>query len=279
MPDPPPEDANASVKHVWQKNIDNFVDCQDQLQQNIGSLYSLLQGQCIDIMKQRLESLPIYAKLNEDHDGLGLLIEIKNIAFSFQSQNYLAHLLHNSKRCFYMFQQDKNMTTEAYLKAFTNNVEVIEHSGGTIAGHDPGLESMVAAEKGYGTQMTETQTKEVQAESRERYLAAAFLLSADRTRYGKLIEDMENDYLQGRNNYPTTVTSAYHLITNWKQDPRNVMRSLGQGGNVGVSFTTTTEGTSNDSGVTLTNATKNGPGASKAHITCHKCNLKGHYAN
>ena len=57
------------------------------------------------------------------------------------------------------------------------------------------------------------------------------------------------------------------------------MQSLGQVGNVGVSFTTTTEGTNNDSGVTLTNATKNGNGTSKAHITCHKCNIKGHYAN
>ena len=230
-------------------------------------------------MKQRLESLPVYTKLNKDCDRLGLLIEIKNIAFSFQSQKYLAHLLHDSKRCFYMFQQDKNMTTQAYLNAFTNNVEVIEHSGGTIAGHDPGLESMVAAKKGYHTTMTEAQTKEVQAESRERYLAVAFLLSANCTQYVKLIEDLENNYLQGRNNYPTTVTSAYHLITNWKQDPRNVMRSLGQVGNLGVSFTTTTEGTNNNSGVTLTNASKSGPRASKAHITCHKCNIKGHYAN
>ena len=83
-----------------------------------------------------------------------------------------------------MFQQDKHMTTQAYLNAFTNNVKVIEHSGGTIAGHDPGLYSMVAAEKGYGTNMTEAQTKEIQAESCEQYLAVAFLLNTNRTQYG-----------------------------------------------------------------------------------------------
>ena len=38
MPEPPPEDANASVKRMWPKNIDKFVDCQDQLQENIGTL-------------------------------------------------------------------------------------------------------------------------------------------------------------------------------------------------------------------------------------------------
>ena len=51
MPEPPPEDVNASVKCVWQKNIDKFVDRQDQLQENIGTLYSLLKGQCNDKMK------------------------------------------------------------------------------------------------------------------------------------------------------------------------------------------------------------------------------------
>ena len=60
MPERPPEDANASVKRVWQKNIDKFVDCQDQLQENIGSLYYLLKGQCTDSMKQQLESMPLY---------------------------------------------------------------------------------------------------------------------------------------------------------------------------------------------------------------------------
>ena len=179
MPAPPAEDANASVMRVWQKNIDKFVDRQDQLQENIGSLYSLLRGQCTDIMKQRLESLPTYDKLNEDRDGLGLLIEIKNIAFSFQSQNYLAHSLHDSKRRFYMYQQDKHTTTQAYFNTFINNVKVIEHSGGTVAGRDPGLESMVATEKGYNTNMTAEQMKQVQEESRERYLAVAFLLGAD----------------------------------------------------------------------------------------------------
>ena len=60
-----------------------------------------------------------------------------------------------------------------------------------------------------------------------RYLAVAFLLGADRSRYGRLIEDLENDFLQGRNNFPTTLTGAYSLLTNWKQDPRNLMRAIG----------------------------------------------------
>ncbi len=66
-------------------------------------------------------------------------------------------------------------------------------------------------------------------------MAVAFLLGADCARYGRLIEILENDYLQGQNKYPRTVTTAYNLLSNWKQDPCNSMRVLGQV-NDGVSF-------------------------------------------
>jgi hypothetical protein len=40
----------------------------------------------------------------------------------------------------------------------------------------------------------------------------AFLLGADRKRYGKLIEDLENAFTQGQDNYATTVTGAYAML-------------------------------------------------------------------
>jgi hypothetical protein len=72
--------------------------------------------------------------------------------------------------------------------------------------------------------------------AQEQYLAVAFLLGSDRNRYGKVIEDLENNYtLQGQDNFPKTVTACYSLITNWKQNPRNVMQNAGMESD-GVSF-------------------------------------------
>jgi hypothetical protein len=50
-----------------------------------------------------------------------------------------------------------------------------------------------------------------------------------------LIEDLKNSHLQGQNNYPKTVQDAYTLLVNWKQDPRNMVRMSGAGGD-GVVF-------------------------------------------
>jgi hypothetical protein len=66
-------------------------------------------------------------------------------------------------------------------------------------------------------------------------LACAFLLGSDRAHYGKLLEDLKNNYTQGMDNYPPMLQQAYTLLVHWKQDPRNLVRLMG-GVNDGVTF-------------------------------------------
>jgi siderophore synthetase component len=114
---------------------------------------------------------------------------------------------------------------------------VIEHCGGTI-GLDPGLvDATMRSTKPMMTRDTATAEQLLAAEkyTKEQYLACAFLMGLDRHGYGKLIEDLENDFTQRRNNYPKTLVDAYNLLVHWKQDPWNLMRVLGTN-NDGVAF-------------------------------------------
>jgi hypothetical protein len=52
--------------------------------------------------------------------------------------------------------------------------------------------------------------------TKQQYLAIAFLAGVDRVGYGKLLEDLENAYLQGRDEYPATLTGAYNLPVHWR---------------------------------------------------------------
>jgi hypothetical protein len=63
-------------------------------------------------------------------------------------------------------------------------------------------------------------------------LTASFLLNSDCKRYGRLIEDLKNDYLQGHDRYPKALMAAFSLLTNWKQTVMRVMETP----NDGVSF-------------------------------------------
>ena len=60
-------------------------------------------------------------------------------------------------------------------------------------------------------------------------LVSAFLMCADHQRFGRLIESIENDFIEGRDRYPTSVSDAYHHLTNYTYDPRLGQREVGGG--------------------------------------------------
>ena len=278
MPDDLPEGANKTMERIWEKEVDEYVKRKCNLEENVKTIYSLVWGQCSDIMRQKLEALDNFNTIKAEGNGVDLLKAIKSLTFNFQSQKYLPHSIHESKRRFYLFSQGK-MTTVAYHEQFLNIVEVISTIDGSI-GVDPGTQKMVAREKGK-TLADLTDADRLEAE--ERYLAVAFILGADRGRYGKLIENLENDFLQNRNSYPQTVTSAYNLLINWKQDPRNLVRSVGVT-NDGVSFANIDGTAEDDEAVDVamnTNSSQQGAGKKrskdKTKMTCRRCGQKGHY--
>jgi hypothetical protein len=285
VPNDPPDDATKTQLRIWEKKIDEFVKRETYLDENLKTIYSLVWGQCTDIMRQKVESLETFESTSATYDGIGLLKAIKDVVFNFQSQKYLPHALHESTRRFYLCQQARHVTTTTYLEQFQNVVDVVEHSGGGV-GHHPGIVKQIAQEKGKAVGAV---TEEEKKEAQERYLAVAFILGSDRSRFGRLIEHLENSYLQGQNLYPKTVTAAYHLLTNWKQErPAQTLPS----GNDGVAFANIEDGQVGE-GDTLVNAGQQGkrgtsgnksgsakqdPGKQSGEVVCHRCGKTGHYA-
>ena len=47
-----------------------------------------------------------------------------------------------------------------------------------------------------------------------------FMLGADKYRFGKLIEDLENQHTQGMKAFPSAISSAFGLLSNWKNAPK-----------------------------------------------------------
>ena len=85
----------------------------------------------------------------------------------------------------------------------------------------------------------EEQLQLVCAKAREWYLALAFLMGADRTHFGRLLETYENDFTQGLDRYPHTRTDAFNILANYKEDEHNHFRATQS--NDDVAFTTSTE--------------------------------------
>ena len=279
VPTAPDDETDRTLVKIWEKEIDEYVKRKICLADNMQTVYSLVWGQCTDIMRQKIEALPIYSTLTTKGDGLALLKAIKNLVYNFQSQKYLSQALHESTRRFYFCAQGRHTTTSEYMEKFQNMVDVIEHSGGSV-GHQPGILEEVADGKKIDLKTASNDDiAELKKTAQEQYLATAFLLSSDRGRYGRLLEDLENDFLQVQDHWPKTLTAAFNLLTNWKH---NTIRNADQLSD-GVSFLNADEQDEEPTDTALTtDGTKKsgyqGKNFDKSKVTCHRCGKKGHYA-
>jgi hypothetical protein len=278
LPDDPSPTATLTEKRIWEKEVDGYVRKKSYLDENLKTLYSLIWGQCTNVMRARVEALDNYEVMSSEGDSILLLKAIKSLVYNFQSQKYHPLAIYDGMRRFYMIYQEKHTSCQVYLEKFQNCVDVLEHCGGSV-GHVAGLVNLTLADRDIDPNLaTRAELTEAIKTTEDQYLATAFLAGADRSRYGKLIENLENDFTQGQDRYPKTLTAAYSLLTNWKQA---VHKSLGPA-NDGMSFTNV-DGDGNTEH-SLNNNGRNSVSRlqwlkDKVNITCHKCQEKGHYAN
>jgi hypothetical protein len=198
IPDDIPATSSDGAKIIWKNRLTEYVKRESVLAENVKTVYSLIWGQCTDVMGQKIASHSDYETTEDVSDAIKLLKTIKSIIFNFQGQIYRPQDLRDAKRRFYNLYQDRHMTCQAYLKKFQNSVEVIKHCGGDL-GIDTGLiDATFATVNPAVTRDTATPEtlKAAKKYAREQYLACPFLLGSDCKRYGKLLENLENDYTQ-----------------------------------------------------------------------------------
>ena len=147
---------------------------------------------------------------------LALLEAIKTIIYNSEDQKYLPLSLHNAKK-YYNFRQG-TMTNPDYLEKFMNLTEMAESYEGTlhvaavfkIALLTSNLRNMPEAD------LDEYERIIISASARKIYLSCAFVIASNPKRYGRLVEELENDYTEGNNKYPTNMVKSYQLINEYK---------------------------------------------------------------
>ena len=65
--------------------------------------------------------------------------------------------------------------------------------------------------------LQDDEIKTIETTSPEIYLACAFVINSDLRRYERLIEELENDYTKGNDNYPRNMVKAYQFFNKYKR--------------------------------------------------------------
>jgi hypothetical protein len=260
-------ETNRLVIAVWEKNVSAYCTRTDYLNSNLKTAYAVIWGQCSEAMKAKLTSLDDFETKSHKSDCIWILKELKGITYRFEGQRYIYLSLDDARTTYYAYTQGAKDSISSYVEHFCSLVEVLEHYGGAI-GEDPGLLNATAVVWANA----DDATKRLKI-ARDRTLALAFLKRADHRCFGTLWADLENQFSRGNNQYPTGLTAAYSLLVNFKPPKRDEPRRNPRSQEPAVE---------EEDGITFMQAggvIAGADGVTHTHVTCFRCEHKGHYAD
>jgi hypothetical protein len=228
-----PPVVEAVEQEIFKEKIRLYVKTDVAIETTMKLLYDLIWGQCTELLHSRLQGNDNFTTYSTTADTITLLKSIQAEMTGFPNSQYLPHELHKIMHDFYSISQGKHSSNQEYYGEFNSLMATAEESRATIGTHPRAVSKAISKVSVDPNNPTENKTNKALKTATERYLAVAFLLFADRLRYGLLMEEIENEYLQNRDDatkigtYSRTVTEAYDYLCNYKKDPRDLARLLG----------------------------------------------------
>ena len=88
------------------------------------------------------------------------------------------------------------------------------------------------------SQKSSDEIKQLREQAQNSFLAYGYIRGMDKDHYGKIKEDLHNDFVKGQNNYPNNITEAYEMQTIfWTHSKnRNTNKNSNSNNKTGISF-------------------------------------------
>ena len=82
-----PEEEVA--KMIFKGQLDEYIKRKSMLDKNVQKAYSLVIGQCTDLLQSKLKQQANWSTISQDQDVIALISLIKTITFRFEDQKFL----------------------------------------------------------------------------------------------------------------------------------------------------------------------------------------------
>ena len=184
--------------------IKRYLEREDQLKDDLHSLFYVILGQCDKAITAKLESLDGYAVQAAQGNCRWLLQHVRAMMNQFDLGQYPYVALFQARHRLYNLSQGKRTITE-YYHAFQTEYDTI----GLLHGWPP---PDIQLDDGVQPGVIGKSDDDKQTAIHQRKIATCFILGADRARFGKLQRDLQDIFAHGTNQFPTTLTSAYNLL-------------------------------------------------------------------
>ena len=239
IPVEPTEPTGTDVPQVtmkkYEKELSRYHEKLNQYEEYKAKVFVIIKGQCTLTMKNKIESMKGYQKIEENDDVIELLKSLKELAFTKKEAQYEFWTVNLSMRRALTMRQQNNESLAMFYKRFVNQVDITESQWGLI------VPTKISTDK----------------KTRDKFLACTFLAGVDRKKYGRVTSQLNNAYLAGQKNYPTTVEGAMTMLSHFmSENPRD---------NREEKATSVTEASFAQQ--------------QRSKVICFKCGERGHYAN
>ena len=104
LPDQPVDPNDVLQKLIYTKEAEEYVKKKVFLRENMKTAFSLIWGQCSDLMRVKIKAHSDFNTFNEEQDPVALLKAIKSINFKFEEHKYIYHSVYETYRNFYVFR-------------------------------------------------------------------------------------------------------------------------------------------------------------------------------
>ena len=220
-----PDPADVVAVELWKMDLKEHREQTRRRQALDQRVFGVILGQCSRTVRDRIEAATSWNTVNASSDPMGLLSLIRQSLFTGATTRKNVHALIDAEMALYKFKQGERMSNSKFLEKLKGLVEVYEHFGG-----EPGTNSQRVNEELQDTAANPSNPTVVERASavshaRDAYMATLLLLKSDNKRYGALIADLENEHTRGVDAYPTSLSTAYDMLVNYKTTATNRFHS------------------------------------------------------
>jgi hypothetical protein len=184
----------------------------------------MVYGQCLDDMKEKLEASRDWERIQSKQSLHELIQKIKRVCVGFNDCKQEVFNLVQVLKMLFLYTQNKKHGVKEYGRNFCSLWNTVKVFGGNQCIHKGMVGAMLQDPKRVAniTNPMANEIKKVHVEASEAVKAALLISGADKQRFGKLKDDLANNYFLGSDQYPYTFDKALQVLGNY-QAPKNML--------------------------------------------------------
>jgi hypothetical protein len=197
---PPPIDGNDpntdDLKIVHAEEVKSVVKHWPKLEESLKKGYATVYSQCAEEVRDKLKSSDDWERIQKTQSLPELIAKIEKICVGFVNHKQEVFNLMQSLKTMFLYTQSNKETVEEYGCNFRSLWDTVEAFGGSPGVHE-GLVLGILRNSMWGTPPTTQERSDAEEASSEAVKAALLISGADRHKYGKLKDELANNYLLG----------------------------------------------------------------------------------